>query len=159
MKMCDAVRYANSLSIIHRDIKPGNILVTRDGTPMLLDFGIAKLAVRQDAPGATEVTRSPSRYFTLEYASPEQVRGEAASGASDGYSLGLVLCQILTGRAAFDLRGLQHYEAGRVVCEDSPDFGGVPPGLVRIVKKATQKSPRQRYPAVEAFAGEVRQYP
>ena len=158
LKICDAVRYAHSLSIIHRDIKPGNILVTRDGTPKLLDFGIAKLAVRQDAPGATEVTRSPSRYFTLEYASPEQVRGEAVSGASDVYSLGLVLCQILTGRAPFDLRGLQPYEAGRVVCEDSPDFGGVPPGLVRIVKKATQKSPRQRYPAVEAFAGEVRQY-
>src|SRR5260370_3624536 len=86
LKNCDAVRYAHSLSIIHRDIKPGNILVTRDGTPKLLDFGIAKLAVRQDAPGATEVTRSPSRYFTLEYASPEQVRGEALSGPREVYS-------------------------------------------------------------------------
>src|SRR5260370_9713612 len=106
MKMCDAVRYANSLSIIHRDIKPGNILVTRDGTPKLLDFGIAKLAVRQDAPGATEVTRSPSRYFTLEYASPEQARGEAVSRASEEYTLALALSQILTGRPPFDLPGL-----------------------------------------------------
>src|SRR5260370_3564515 len=145
MKMCDAVRYANALSSIDRESKAGIILVTRDGRPKLLDFGIAKLAVRQDAPGATEVTRSPSRYFTLEYASPEQVRGEAVSGASDVYSLGLVLCQILTGRAPFDLRGLQPYEAGRVVCWNSPGFGGVPPGLFRVVEKATQKSPRQPY--------------
>ena len=82
LKVCDAVRYAHSLSIIHRDIKPGNILVTRDGVPKLLDFGIAKLAVPQDAPGATDVTRAPFRYFTLEYASPEQVRGDAVAAAS-----------------------------------------------------------------------------
>ena len=95
-QVCSAAQYAHQRLVIHRDIKPSNILVTQDGTPKLVDFGIAKLL---DAAGQAEVTML--RPMTPEYASPEQVRGEAVSTASDVYSLGVVLYQLLTGRSPY----------------------------------------------------------
>jgi len=92
-QVCSAVQYAHQHLVIHRDIKPGNILVTEDGTPKLLDFGIARIL---DASGSLEATQF--RSFTPDYASPEQLRGDSISTASDLYSLGVVLYQLLTGR-------------------------------------------------------------
>jgi eukaryotic-like serine/threonine-protein kinase len=158
LKVCDAVGYAHSRSIVHRDIKPGNILVTREGLPKLLDFGIAKLTEPQQPNNQANVTQTRSRYFTPEYASPEQVRGESVTAASDIYSLGLVLYQILSDHHPFNLEGLAPYEVERIVCEESPDLSMLSPGLAGIVKKATRKLPEQRYSEVDLFTEDLRRY-
>lgn len=95
-KVCEAVDYAHRHLVIHRDIKPGNLLVDADGNPKLLDFGIAKLIARQDAQ-----TRNDTGLMTPEYAAPEQLHGGAISTATDIYSLGAVLFELLTGRRPF----------------------------------------------------------
>lgn len=98
--LAGAVEHANRNLVVHRDIKPGNILVTRDGTPKLLDFGIAKLL---DPEADVDVTRTTTRLLTPAYASPEQIAGEAITTASDVYSLGVVCYEILTGRLPYQI--------------------------------------------------------
>ncbi|HEX3877634.1 MAG TPA: protein kinase [Bryobacteraceae bacterium] len=117
-QICDAVDYAHQRKIVHRDLKPGNILVTADGQVKLLDFGIARLVEQQS--GAADFTQTGMWLMTPEYASPEQVRGEAAGRASDIYSLGVVLFELLTGHRPYHLPNRIFYEVVRVICEEPP---------------------------------------
>ena len=120
LKVCSAVQYAHQRLIIHRDIKPGNTLVKADGVPKLLDFGIAKILTTDDA-GAIQATATGVRQLTPEYASPEQLRGQTITTASDVYSLGLVLYRVLTGHSPYRLGTHSLREIVQAACEIEPE--------------------------------------
>ncbi len=115
LQVCAAVEYAHQRLVIHRDIKPGNILVTADAMPKLLDFGIAKIL---DPSGDSETTMA--RPMTPEYASPEQVRGEPITTASDVYSLGVVLYQLLTGRSPYRIATRSPAQLSQAITSTDP---------------------------------------
>lgn len=117
-KVCSAVHFAHQNLIVHRDLKPGNILVTAGGVPKLLDFGIAKLLDPDQALFA--LTRAEQRLMTPEYASPEQVRGDAITTASDVYSLGVLLYGLLTGRRPYRRATQDPRSLARAICESDP---------------------------------------
>lgn len=117
--VCETVQYAHQNLVVHRDLKPGNILVTADGRPKLLDFGVAKLL--EEVPGGPSLTRTGRLPMTPEYASPEQVRGESVTTASDVYSLGVVLYELLTGHRPYRIAGPLPREIERAVCEVEPE--------------------------------------
>ncbi len=119
-KVCAAMQYAHQNLIVHRDIKPGNILVNPQGEPKLLDFGIAKL-LRPDSGGAPVATLSDMRLMTPEYASPEQVQGKPITTATDVYSLGVLLYELLTGHPPYHLRTRMRDEIERVICTVEPE--------------------------------------
>ena len=165
---CLAVHYAHQHLVIHRDLKASNILVTADGTPKLLDFGIAKILER-DSPADT--TRTLFRVFTPENASPEQLRGEPITTATDVYALGLLLYRLITAQSPYPIDTSNHAALSRAVCEETP----VPPSdalrhvalsgghrsdadLDRIVLMALRKEPGRRYGSAEQFAEDVRRY-
>jgi serine/threonine protein kinase/tetratricopeptide (TPR) repeat protein len=116
-RVCAAVQYAHRCLVVHRDLKPANILVTRDGRVKLLDFGIAKL-IGNDPTG--ELTVPGDRILTPLYASPEQIRGEPVSTASDVYALGVLLHVLLTGRYPYRLSSWEQHEVARAVLEQEP---------------------------------------
>ncbi len=118
-RICSAVEYAHQNLIVHRDLKPSNILVTADGTPKLLDFGIAKLLSGDDDSAATE-TATQGKMFTPEYASPEQILGKTVTTAADVYSLGVILYEILTHHRPFNIKGKTFEEIVKSVCETDP---------------------------------------
>ena len=118
--VCLAVQYAHQHLVVHRDLKPGNILVTADGTPKLLDFGIAKILDTGLFRAGAEPTVSFLRMLTPEYASPEQVRGETVTTASDVYSLGVVLFLLLTGRHPYQFDRRSADSIVRAVCDTEP---------------------------------------
>ncbi len=121
-KVCDAVHHAHQRMVVHRDLKPGNILVSHDGQVKLLDFGIAKLLDETQLQPFVEVplTRTGLYVLTPEYAAPEQVRGEDISMATDVYSLGIILYELLSGRRPYQLHGLTPGQAEQRICELEP---------------------------------------
>ena len=120
------VAYAHACGVVHRDLKPANILVNREGIPKLLDFGVARLWDVNHNPQSHE---TQTRYWTPGYASPEQARGLAAGPASDVFSLGLIMYELLTNRPAISTRGLSPFDAARRVVEFEPDMQAIPPAM------------------------------
>jgi serine/threonine protein kinase len=150
LQVCAGVQYAHQNLIVHRDLKPGNILVTRDHTPKLLDFGIAKLL---DAEG--EQTVMGFQALTPRYASPEQVRGEPISAATDVYSLGIILYELLTGRRPYDITTTSPIEIERAVCLTEPAQPRISEDLDNIILMALRKEPGRRYGSVEQFIQDI----
>lgn len=180
LEVCAAVSHAHRALVVHRDLKPGNILVTPEGNPKLLDFGIATLLAPDDVDGA-QATATLMRALTPDYASPEQVRGDPITTATDVYALGVVLYELLTGTRPFALAGHTPAQLEKVITTEDPprpstrverrrqatDETSQPTGirgrrlrgdLDNIVLKALRKEPSRRYPDVEALAEDIRRH-
>lgn len=167
-RILSAVSYAHRNLIVHRDLKPANILVSRDGNPKLLDFGIARL-VEDEAGGQGGHTMTGAVMMTPDYASPEQVKGEPAGVASDIYSLGAILFELLSGARPHRLESYATAEIYRAICEDelgAPSEAATDPNIQRelrgdldtLVLHAMAKDPASRYSSVEAFNAEIERY-
>jgi eukaryotic-like serine/threonine-protein kinase len=173
-EVCAAVSYAHRHLVIHRDIKRSNILITAEGVPKLLDFGIAKILKHGDEPLAT---MTGMRLMTPECASPEQVRGQPVTTASDVYSLGLVLYELLCGCSPYQFTNQSPPEMARVITETEPkrpstaiarrdgsSKSQIPnPKMLRgdldnIVLMALRKEPERRYQSVEQFSEDIRRH-
>jgi eukaryotic-like serine/threonine-protein kinase len=161
--VCEAVQFAHQNFVVHRDLKPDNILVTADGTPRLLDFGTAKLLSPTREQVGSEMTRLGFQAFTPQYASPEQVQGAPITTASDTYSLGVLLYLLITGELPYKIEEFTPAEMVRVVCEEPPHR---PPAftvsgerldadVAAILMKALRKSAQERYLTAEGLAADI----
>ena len=181
-KVCAAVHYAHQNLVVHRDLKPSNILVTADGSPKLLDFGIAKLLNPDLASAGHEPTATWHRLLTPNYASPEQVRGKMITTASDVYSLGVLLYKLLTGRLPHQLSGRSPHEIEGILSTSEPVApsqvarrkepqstvksespgepisGRLEKDLDAIVLKSLRSAPIKRYLSVEQMAADIERF-
>lgn len=135
--VCDAVQHAHRNLVVHRDLKPSNILVTEDGVVKLLDFGIAKL-LNADWGVSIAETRSQVRLMTPEYASPEQVKGEVITTATDVYALGVLLYEILSGRRPYQIGNRMQAEIERIICTEDPVRPST--AVTQVVQEAGKRS-------------------
>ena len=166
MRVCEAVQFAHQNFVVHRDLKPDNILVAEDSTPRLLDFGTAKLLSPSHAGPDSKLTREGYLSFTPQYASPEQVLGNPITTASDTYSLGVLLYLLLTGTLPYELKELTTAEMVRVICQEPPRRPTQAVGsnrrldadLEAILLKALRKEPQARYLTAEQLASDLRAY-
>lgn len=164
-KVCEAVQYAHQNLVVHRDLKPDNILVDEAGNPHLLDFGTAKL-LSPVLDSARDLTQAGVQIFTPRYASPEQVMGQPISIASDIYSLGVLLYVLLTDVPPYELSEFTTEEMIRVICGQQPGkpsstdapYGKLDNDLDSIVLKALRKEPEQRYATVAEMASDIQAY-
>ncbi|HXY06647.1 MAG TPA: tannase/feruloyl esterase family alpha/beta hydrolase [Terriglobales bacterium] len=136
-KVCEAVQYAHQKSVVHRDLKPCNILVTSDGTPKLLDFGIAKVLNPNPSAQSLVLTQTGTRCMTPAYASPEQMRGKSITTATDIYSLGVVLYELLTGHRPYRLTQHTPADVERAICEQDPETPSTAVSRVETETSAT----------------------
>jgi serine/threonine protein kinase len=177
-EVCAAVGYAHQKLVVHRDLKPSNILVTKEGVPKLLDFGIAKLLDAEASPEAMPRTATELRMMTPDYASPEQVRGLPVTTATDIYSLGAVLYELLTGERPHRISNYSPSEIERAICESDTEkpseivsrttqaparqrkqLGKQLAGdLDNIILMAMRKEPERRYSSVEQFTEDIRRH-
>ena len=181
---CSVVEYLHAKRIVHRDIKPNNLLVTADGRPKLIDFGIASICASGSGsePEMPGTALGSVAVFTPGYAAPEQVRNRSVTPASDVYGLGALLYRLLTGQAPHDeRRSTSSLEMMRAICEGDPERASIVVGrrtsepdaglpstgrlsrllsgeLDRILAKALARQPRDRYRSVVEFAADLRRY-
>ena len=182
--ICGAVQHAHQALVVHRDLKPRNILVTAAGVPKLLDFGIGKVLAASDSLGPAVETRTELRLLTPEYAAPEQVAGRPVTTATDVYGLGILLYELLTGRHPYLAGGESLTDIERAVLEAEPGRPSsavsapgyraeasrrrrTDPGRLRrqlagdldtIVLKALRKEPERRYGSAAALADDIQRH-
>lgn len=171
LTVVEAVQHAHRSLVIHRDLKPSNILVTADGTPKLIDFGIARFVSDGARAADAATTRLVARWMTPEYAAPEQILGKRTTTATDVYQLGVILYELLTGVHPLPREAAESpYLSGKAICETEPQRPSLAVADARqlrntlhgdldaIVLRALQKDPARRYGSADGLARDIRRY-